>query len=802
MPFPFLFLTISLSSGILFASQAPIPLLFLVFLLLASLIASWLGFALRHNRLAFAFILAATCFLGMTLYTERDHGYEDNALRRFGQAGYVDFSGRLYKSPSSGQGRTFLYLRVEKIRRLNREEKFEGNLRVSVLHPDRHPSPLKLLAGDRISLSAQILPVRDFRNFGQPRLANLRKNQNIHNHAVSKSPLLVEKQDDQSGFSVFTLISSIRQKLQQRIEEHFSSPERTSLSQEGAVLEAMLLGERGRLDEETTRALQKSGLFHLIAISGAHVAILSFLLFSILKIIRVRQRPSYLILISVLLFYAFLVEGRASVFRAVIMALAYIVGKLFWKNVNLINTISFSAFFLLFSNPFFLFDMGFELTFAATFSIILFLPRVLKHLPRLPLQISELFGLSLTAQMGIFPFLVRSFNRVTFSALLLNLAAVPLTGLIMALGFLFLLLSSLSFSLGQLISQALAFLIRTFLFVAHLFDPLSILSYRIPTPHLATVIGYFLFLFLLLLPPKIKRLKLAIFVCFAICLAVLITYPFPASSSKTLKLSFLDVGQSDSILVEFPGRKKMLVDGGGVPDTSFDIGEHVVSPFLWRKGIKTIDYLVLTHAHPDHLNGLKAVATNFRVANFWESFSPPQNAVYQELLASLKPGTRKARVFRGFIQEEAGVRIEALHPQDSPPYIREASNEESLVLLLSQGEASFLLAADVGSESELAITRNFADLRALVLKSAHHGSRTSSSLPFLEKIQPGVVVISAGRGNVYGVPHPDVLERYERLGLRILRTDMEGAVEISADGRNLAIRTAGQESPSLLTPRR
>ncbi len=800
MPFPFLFLTISLSSGILVASQASIPLPVLVFLLLVSLIAAWLCFAVRRDRLSFAFILAAACFLGMTLYTNRDHAYEDNALRRFDQAGYVDFSGRLYKSPSFGQGRTFLYLRVEKIHRLKREENVEGNLRVTVLHPDKYPSPLKLLTGDRIVVSAQILPVRDFRNFGQPRLANLRKNQNIHNHAVSKSPLLVEKQDGGSRFSAFSLVSSIRQKLQQSIERHFSSPWRTALSQEGAVLEAMLLGERGRLDETTTRALQASGLFHLIAISGAHVAILSALLFFILRLLRVRQRPAYLVLIFILLFYAFLVEGRASVYRAAIMALAYLGGKLLWKNVNLINTVSFSAFFLLLSNPFFLFDMGFELTFAATFSIILFLPRVLKHLPRLPLKISELFGLSFTAQLGVLPFLVRSFNRVTFSALLLNLAAVPLTGLIMALGFLFLLLSSLSFSIGHLISQALAFLIRAFLFVAHLFDPLPVFSYRIPTPHLATVIGYFVFLFLLLLPTKIKGLRLAVFISFAICLAVLITYPFPASSSKALRLTFLDVGQGDSTLVEFPGRKKMLIDGGGVPYTGFDIGEHVVSPFLWRKGIKTIDYLVLTHAHPDHLNGLKTVADNFRVINFWESFSPPQNPVYQDLLDSFKPAVQKERVFRGFVREEAGVRIEALHPQHSAPYVRETSNEESLVLRIAQGELSFLLTADVGVDSELDMLRHFDDLRVQVLKSPHHGSRTSSSLSFLEKIQPAVVVISAGRGNVYGVPHPDVLERYERLGILILRTDHEGAIEISADGRNLVIRTARQESCGSLTP--
>jgi len=794
MRFPFLYLAISLSAGIATASLVNVPSFLSLCLIGFALCCAWLAYGFRRNRFSFGFILVTTFFIGFSLYQHESREYENNPLHHFDLAAYADFTGRLYQSPSLGPGRTVLFLKVEKIRFQNREEAIRGNLRVSVLHPDSFFSPLQLRAGDRVRIAAQVTRGGDYLNFGEPRLANLRKNQRLHNQATCKSPALIEKVGGKSFFPVETWISSLRLKFLGRIEAHFRSPAEPSLSQEGAILEAMLLGERGRLEETTNRSLQQSGLYHLIAISGAHIAILSFLLYGALRLVRLPRRATYLALILLLSFYALLVEGRPSVFRATFMTLAYLVGKLFWKNVSVLNTISFSAFFLLLHNPFFLLDMGFELTFAATYAIILFLPPLLKRLPRLPFRISELFGLSLTAQVGVLPFLVRSFNRVTFSALVLNLAAVPLTGLIMGLGFLFLASSLFSSFLAHLFGQALQFLVRLFLGLTHLLEFLPFVSYRIPTPHLATVLAYFAFLLLLLVRPKFRAQRALISLCFLGCLAVLISYPFPAPASPELKLTFLDVGQGDSTLVQFPGKKIMLIDGGGTPDGRFDIGEHVVSPFLWRKGYKKIDYLVLTHAHPDHLNGLKAVARNFRVANFWESFSPPHNESYEELKAALGSSTLARRVFNGFNHREGAVRIESLHPADSQPHVREVTNEESLVLSISLGEVSFLLAADIGTEAEAEILRRAPDLRACVLKSPHHGSRTSSSLSFLEQIRPQFVVISAGRGNVYGVPHPDVLERYEKLGARILRTDRDGAVEVATNGRLIAVRTARQAS--------
>jgi competence protein ComEC len=790
MLFPLLYLAVSLAAGIYLASLSAAPLIVPIIALLVSLAAAWLAYRQGKDRLALGFALASTLFIGWGLYAWEDFRYERNPVRAFVHDGYADFTGRLYRSASFGIDRTHLYLRVEKITVRGISLPARGNLRVSVLHQSVYPSPLAYKAGDRISLSAQVLSGRDFRNFSESRLAGLRKNLLVHNHALTKSALLVRREPPGRRVSFLRPISALRLALQRRIEEHFSTPDRRALSQQGAVFEAMLLGERGRMDEETTAVLQRSGLFHLIAISGAHIGIISVLFFSVLRFFRVPRRVSYSVLVVLLLFYSLLVEGRASVFRATIMALAYLLSRLLWREARLLNSISGSAFVLLLSNPFYLFDLGFELTFAATLSIILFYRRLLDFLPRLPLRMTDLFAVSVTAQLGVLPLIAASFNRVTFSALLLNFPAIPLIGVVMGAGFIFLAVSPLSSVLAALMAPVLKFLIDAFLRISRSLDAVPFASYRLPGPRAGVIVGYYLFLLLLLAPRRFRAQKPLTALLFAAFGLTLIIFPFPSRYSPSLRLTFLDVGQGDSILIEFPGRKKMLVDGGGAVDAGFDIGELVVSPFLWRLGIKKLDYLVLTHGHPDHLNGLLSVARNFRVTEFWEAFSPEQSPAYAALQRTLERAERRRRVFRGFRHREGPVRIEALHPEPSVPLARKASNDDSLVLRLTQDGQSFLLAADVGAEAEQDIIDSRRAIRSCVLKSPHHGSRTSSSNAFLAAVEPEVVIISAGRSNSYGVPHPEILERYRAAGARILRTDRDGAVEVSVNGRALLIRTA------------
>jgi competence protein ComEC len=789
MAFPFLFLALSLVFGIRFSDLTSLSLGASVMGLAGALALSWIFYAFKKTNVCLYFLLASAFFLGSGIFTFSTIRFDRNALHRLTQTTYADFYGVLFRSPSPGLDRDYLYMRVDKMSYENKEVRLSGNLRISVPHSTEFPSRPDYLTGDHLKISAQIIPPREYRNFKEPFLRMYLKALLLHNVASTKSPLLVEKIKGGRKISTLRLMSKLRQKCLHLVERYFASGQGPGqLTPEGAVFETLILGGRGRLTPETTQALQTTGLFHLFAISGAHIGIISFLVFCLLKFLRVPVRVSYVLLIILLVFYSLLVEGRASVIRASIMSIAFLLGKLFWKDVHLINTISLSVFAILLFNPFQLFELGFQLTFAATFSILLFYPKILPLLPRLPLKIPETFALSLTAQMGVLPLIAVSFNRIIFSGLLLNLIGIPLVALIMAAGYLFLPVAFIASSLARPAAAAISFLINVFMSSTHLLDPLTFLSYRIPTPSTLVVCGYFLTLLLFLLPGRFKRYRAAVFSAFLVFFCLLIFYPF-SSASKNLKVTFIDVGQGESVLIEFPGRKKMLVDGGGLPTGTFDIGESVVSPFLWSKGIRKIHYLVLTHAHPDHLYGLPAVARNFRIGEFWETFSPPDDVKYDELKKILGDIPKK-RVFGGFTSREDGIEIKALAPKEESSLIAPVDNEKSLAMKITYGSTSFLLAADTGMKTEQEILAAGEDVKSDVLKSPHHGSKSSSSEAFLQAVAPQVIIISVGRGNRYGHPDPEILDRYHAGGVQLFRTDVHGAVEVSSDGKRISVRPA------------
>lgn len=790
MTYPFLFLALFLAAGILFSSLIVLPLQLLLIFLVLSLTAAWFFFIFRKNKFAFFLVLLTTFLFGSSLYRLSDKNFENNGLHQFQANGYVDFYGTLYKSPSPGKDTDTLYVNIEKIVYQKVEHVFQGRLQVTVARPSQPFNPLQLLVQDKIKVSAQISSSRGYQNFNPDFVERLQRNKRIHNRAYSKSPLLIEKISSGSNISPLKQIAKFKLILTRKIEKFFPAGANTlTVSPPGAVLEALLLGDRGRMDKSESRALQDAGIFHLFAISGAHIALISFLLFFFFRLLRISTRSSSVLLIIILIGYALLVEGRPSILRATTMTIIFLLGKLMWKETTLLNTISVSAFALLCINPFSLFDAGFQLTFVATLSIVIFYPKFIKYLPQWPLRISEIFALSAASQLGVLPIMAKTFNRITFSSLFLNFAALPLVALIMISGYFFLCLSFISPVLANYLVQAVIFFIQLLMSISHLFDRFSFLSYRIPSPHTVTIIGFVLCLCFLLVPWKKKKFKWLAFAGFLVFFAVIITYPFP-STSKNLRVTFIDVGQGDSILVEFPGKKKMLIDGGGLFSSGFDIGERALSPFLWKKGTKRIDYLVLTHPHPDHLNGLISVARNFRVREFWESLSPTENISYEELQRNLNPSILKKRMERNDSLLIEGVTIDILHPRKGPLSSSFIDNESSMVLRLSYIQTSFLFTGDIGQESEWDILENMGPINSDILKSPHHGSLSSSSEEFLRAVNPSVIIICVGENNRYNFPNPIILERYREQGATLYRTDTHGAIEITSDGQGYKIKTA------------
>lgn len=237
----------------------------------------------------------------------------------------------------------------------------------------------------------------------------------------------------------------------------------------------------------------------------------------------------------------------------------------------------------------------------------------------------------------------------------------------------------------------------------------------------------------------------------------------------------------------------MLVDGGGVAamgagsiHSSFDIGEEVVSPYLWSRGLKKLDVVALTHAHQDHLGGLAAVLRNFRVGALWVSREAASPA-----LESLEKVARD-RAIPVFHEHDGenfgfdGVKGQVLWPpSEDEANSAQAKNNDSLVLRLQFGEKAFLLAGDIERQAEFALARRGQAASSDLLKIAHHGSKTSTTEQFLASIAPQVGIISVGEANPYGHPHPDVVARLETSGVRVLRTDRDGAITIVSDGKSL-----------------
>jgi len=757
---------------------------------LAFAAAAWLFFARRSDRAAAVCLLAAVTAAGAARLAAHDRDYRANALRSLRAEGYVDVAGRLARSPGRERDRDVLFIDVRSVAAAGRERPVRGRLRLSVPFARDGRGRLDFLAGDTVRASVRLGTGGSFRNFGGFSYERYLQGLGVHRRASTKSPLLVARVRPAPPGSPRTWIARARRGVQRLLERRFPAPDGRDISPDGAVLEALLLGEDGRMDEATVENLQATGLYHLFAISGGHIAILNVLLFSLFRLVRLSRRASGLALAAFLVFYTVLVEGSPSVLRATLMTLAYLAGRHLWKDVHVLNTIAASAFVLLLANPSSLFDIGFRLTYAATLTIILFTPPLLRRLPRLPLKTTELALLSLTAGLGAAPIIAASFNRVSLSSLVLNLAAIPLTGVVMALGYVFLPFAAAFPSAAGPPAALLAFLVRLFGRVSHALDGLPFLSFRVATPRPWVLAGYTLALGLVLVRPRFRGQR-ALAAGAAAVFALLLVFPPPRPASPDLRVTLIDVGQGESILVELPGRRVLLVDGGGLAGSPFDVGERVVSPFLWRKGIRAVDRMVLTHPHPDHLAGLLAVAGNFRVGELWEGRPAPGDPLYEELGRRLPRKMIRRRLAAGDCIAMDGVTIDVLHPPPAgKPLPAPPGNEDSLVLRLTYGRVSILLAGDSGAATERLIAGQDVPLRCEVLKAGHHGSAGSTGPPFLEAVRPRFVLVSVGDGNSYGFPSPEVLARCRKAGAGVLRTDLDGAVEVRTDGRRVRVRTS------------
>ena len=608
--------------------------------------------------------------------------------------------------------------------------------------------------------------------------------------------------------------------------------------QSAAIVAAIVIGERAGLTQDVQRRLQEAGTYHVIAISGGNIAILAGLLLAMFRVAGWLGRGAMVAAIAALLAYARLVGDSASVDRATLMAVVYFGARVVDQRSPPLNALAVVSAVLVAADPLSVADPGFILTFGATLAILVALPVVSTVHPEettLPVpswlreeawvergarSIGLMFVASAAAEALLFPVSAAIFSRVTFAGLALNLLAIPMMGVTQIAGMAVVPLSALSsrsgLAAGWLAHAGASGLVKS----AGLVEYAPVLTYRLAPPSPAAVAAYYAAAVIAWTlwtrraavsgsaeARMIRAVRLgatAAAACAAIWVLINPAVLAAARGDGQLHITFLDVGQGDSIFVVFPRGRSLLVDAGGLPSSSsFDIGDRVVAPVLRAVGIRRLDYLALTHGDPDHVGGAPSIVREFRPREVWEGIPVPRFEPLTLLrMAAQADGGRWANVYAGAATAIDGVQVIAHHPPPADWERQKVRNDDSLVLELRWRDVSILLTGDIGRVPELSVGAALRSSRIRVVKVPHHGSLTSSSWEFLNAGHPQIAVVSVGRSNHFGHPVPEVLERYRSVGADVFRTDADGAVMVDTDGRALSVRTFNGPPSQSATPAR
>ncbi|HID29892.1 MAG TPA: DNA internalization-related competence protein ComEC/Rec2, partial [Desulfobacterales bacterium] len=741
-----------------------------------------------------------------------------NHVSHFADHGSWHIIGTLDSRPERLVDRTRFMLKVESLARKGLFYKVSGVVRVTIREP-----AADLHLGDRVACLARLKAIRNFNNPGGFDYRRYLAFRAIWASAsVSRESFLVRLQPAKA-FGFRQGVDRWRQAVSGLIDMAVPTEDvdvqaggqggSKGSKQVRGIVKALLIGDRSEVSSETRDVFSRIGTSHLLAISGLHIGMVATLAFLGFRFVLARSQRILLAawatkgaaLLSVfpVLFYGFLAGMSPSTQRAVIMVTVFLVALLFEREKDPVNTLALAALVILIIGPTALFEISFQLSFAAVFAILY----VLEHLPfvgalrRSPITLSKRFGLFLlvssAAILGTLPITLHYFNQTSLIGIFTNCVMVPVIGfLVVPLGLLAVLSLPVSATLALWIMKGATIILEGGMGVAVFFSQWPFAAIKTVTPSLVEIGLYYALAWALFNWRRAGRARLLLI---GLALAVLADTGYWVSERygrSELRMTVVDVGQGSSALMELPGGTCILADGGGFYDNRFDVGAWVVGPFLWRKKIATVDILVLSHPDPDHLNGLLFIARHFNVREVWMNQEHADSAVYRDFLQNLSEKNIRVVGLKDLVRPRMidGVRFEVLYPPVDFLERKEEDcwrtrNNNSLVLRVSFQDVSFLVPGDIEAVAEKELTSLASTaLKSNVLLVPHHGSHGSSTPVFLKRVSPDIAVISAGWMNLFGFPHRKTLERYQAQGCQIFRTDRHGAVTITTDGKRVDVK--------------
>jgi competence protein ComEC len=853
-----------------------------------------LTFARRRQTTAALLLAPAFLCLGAALALVEKTSIAADRVRKFyddeqiASGEPVEVTGLLKRQPEPASDGFYLSLNVQKLRVKDVERNATGVVSLFASSRDRtvqaEYEALELRYGARINVMTSLSRMDNFRNPGVSMFTEYLDQRGIDATGVIKSPLLIERLDDDRVFLPLAWLYEWRTRLLTLFQQRFS-PETSG------VLQAVLLGNRYQLSKGAAERFREGGTFHVLVISGLHVSFIGLVVLLFMRRVTRRREWQFGVSVVVLWSYTLAVGAESSVVRAALMFTLIALAPVVHRHANSLNALGGAGLALLVWRPSDLFDPSFQLTFLSVLAIVSVawpilvrlqkigawrptrespappicsrwlrdLAEVLywdekdwqdeqKHSPwqcrlfkfpyaarlqSLHLQwfaryVFSAVVVTVSVQIVLLPLLVLYFHRISIASILLNIVTSVLMCLLTVSALVAVLISEISSTLGTpfvSLTEAINWLM---IHSVDPFDALRIASIRLPEySGWASLVYGLLYVPLValtvklarwnlhrhpsLIPKKKPRVSTRVAACALIgAVVIIVVHPFSARRPDgQLHIDFLDVGQGDAALVTMPDGTTILVDGGGKasfansrPALSDDvepmpferdtrsIGEAVVSEYLWWRGLDHVDYIVATHADADHIDGLNAVARNFKVRCALVAREPSGDAEYMQFATTLRKSDVPLQLIgRGDTLQVGEVTLDVVWPSRANNADAPSRNDDSIVLRLRYGERVILLTGDIENRAENSLAGGIEELKSDVVKVAHHGSKTSSIERFVTATRPSIAVISVGLTSAYGHPNKDVVERWRTAGAKVLQTGRSGTITVTTNGRDLKIET-------------
>ncbi len=609
-------------------------------------------------------------------------------------------------------------------------------------------------------------------------------------------------------------IFQFKQKGIAMLQETFSE-------EECGLLIGMLFGDKNFMEDTLYESFQRNGTAHILAVSGIHVHLLYLYINRFLS--KGTKKKRSVITLLFLLFYAALAEFSPSVVRASLMIAIHILGSLLKKRYDFFNAICLSALLQLVYNPYVIYNVGFQLSYLAVYSLAVILPWCDSQIDRLVLfsqkewigSVGRSLSPLLVLQLTMAPLTAFYFNTVSFAAFFSNPPILFLAGMLIPIGMSLLFLCWLPFSGGVLFgmtAQAAALLLQAMLFLNEAFSGWKGGYLWVVSPPYGSLILFYgvVFFFCSELYSILRRRgkRRRIYVVFALTLFFSCSLPWIGMvadaphpfSRKMHQLTFVDVGQGDCLHLRTPSGKNILIDGGGSRD--FNVGKKTLLPYLLKNGVDHIDLAIVTHLHTDHFRGIQELSVFMPITylGVYEgnrvrteelalgaSYAKKEEEMKYELKTAerIQKETKVLYLKKGErIPLEKGIWLDILAPEGMTDreykelFLKEDENATSLIIKVSYNGKTVLMTGDLGFEGEESLMNTEEKRKALqsdVLKVGHHGSAYSTSEEFLGTVFPKIAVIQVGKNN-FGHPAPRVIELFQKYDIMVKRNDLDGAV--------------------------